>query len=186
MPTQIRVLTEIDGEAYRVVRRRALLEHPEAYGSTVDDLDRQSVEELASGIAYQPGKRACYGAFVDGALAGLALFFRSPNEKLHHRAGLFQMYVTPEHRRFGLGRQLVTAVVTYARGLAGLEELILAVTVGNTAAEQLYLRAGFVPSYVEPRYLKLDNHYYDLLWMSLPLPRSTPPGGPHPVENPDA
>jgi RimJ/RimL family protein N-acetyltransferase len=47
--------------------------------------------------------------------------------------------------------------------------LILAVTIGNSAAEQLYLAAGFRPSHVEARLLKIDGVYYDILWMSLTL-----------------
>jgi hypothetical protein len=69
MQTHIRMLTETDAAAYRAVRRRALLDHPEAYGSTVDDLDRQPDEEVAAGIACQPDKRVFYGAFVAGDAA---------------------------------------------------------------------------------------------------------------------
>jgi GNAT superfamily N-acetyltransferase len=158
-----------DAGQYRVMRRRALIEHPEAYGATVDDLDRRSLEEIAASLASPPELHCVLGAFVEQELAGLASFGRNHNEKLRHRGGLYQMYTAPEHRRRGIGRQLVEAVIDHARRIEGLEELVLAVTVGNTAAETLYLHAGFRPKYVDKGFLKLESTYYDIMWMSLPL-----------------
>ena len=169
MNTTIRVLRPEDAAAYRSVRRRALIEHPEAYGSTVEELDSRSLEEVAATLAAPPELRCLFGAFVGGELAGLAGYGRAGNAKQRHRAGLYQMYTAPEQRRCGLGRQLVDAVVAHARSQDGVEELILAVTIGNTAAEQLYLAAGFRPRYVEARFIKLDGVYYDILWMSRTL-----------------
>jgi RimJ/RimL family protein N-acetyltransferase len=169
MNTHIRALHEADAAAYCRIRRRALVEHPEAYGGTVDELDRRTLEEIAASLASPPELRCTFGAFVEGELVGLAGFGRNDNEKLRHRAGLYQMYTVPEHRRLGCGRQLVEAVMDHARRQAGLEELILAVTIGNTAAELLYLRAGFRPRYVDTGFIKLGSTYYDILWMSQPL-----------------
>lgn len=169
MNTEVRMLGADDAAAYRAVRRRALIEHPEAYGSTVDELDSRSLEQVAETLASPPELRCTFGGFIAGELAGLAGFGRGGNAKLRHRAGLYQMYTAPEHRRCGLGRQLVDAVITHARRQEGIEELMLAVTIGNTAAELLYLNAGFRPQHVEARYIKLGNVYYDILWMTLRL-----------------
>ncbi len=169
MNTQIRTLHEADAAAYQSIRRRALIEHPDAYGATVGEFNRRTLEEIAASLAPQPGISCMFGAFVEDELAGLASFYRSSNEKLRHRAGLYQMYTVPDYRRLGLGRQLVDAVIEYAQGVEGLEELILAVTIGNTAAERLYLQTGFRPKYVETGYMKIGSTYYDILWMSRTL-----------------
>jgi RimJ/RimL family protein N-acetyltransferase len=169
MDTRIRMLGPDDAAAYRAVRRRALIEHPEAYGATLDELDRRSLEEIANTLASPPELRCLFGAFVGDELAGLAGFGRSDNAKLRHRSGLYQMYTAPEQRRRSLGRQLVDAVINHTRRQPGLEELILAVTIGNTAAERLYLQAGFRPSHVEARFIKLGDTYYDILWMTFLL-----------------
>lgn len=166
MNTTIRMLGPDDAAAYRNVRRRALIEHPEAYGSTPDELDSRSLEETAHTLASPPESRCVFGGFVGNELAGLAGFGRGGNVKQRHRGGLYQMYTAPEHRRHGLGRQLVDAVIDHARRQEGLEELILAVTIGNTAAELLYLGAGFRPTHVEARFIKIDGLYYDILWMN--------------------
>ncbi|MEZ4833373.1 MAG: hypothetical protein R2873_15555 [Caldilineaceae bacterium] len=47
--------------------------------------------------------------------------------------------------------------------------LFVAVTVGNEAACQLYLAAGFVSTHVEEGYIKWDGRYYDIEWMRLDL-----------------
>jgi RimJ/RimL family protein N-acetyltransferase len=169
MNTQIRALNEADAAAYQSIRRQALLEHPEAYGATVREFDRRTLDEIAASLAPKPGLQCMFGAFVEDELSGLASFYRSDNEKLRHRAGLYQMYTVPDFRRLGLGRQLVDAVIEYAQGVEGLEELILAVTIGNPAAEHLYLQTGFRPKYVDSGYMKIGSTYYDILWMSRTL-----------------
>jgi RimJ/RimL family protein N-acetyltransferase len=39
------------------------------------------------------------------------------------------------------------------------------VTAGNDAARALYVAAGFVPFGVEPRFIRVDDRYYDIEWM---------------------
>ncbi len=75
----------------------------------------------------------------------------------------------PEARSQGVGRALVDAVVTHARSVSGVEEVVLAVTVGNELARRLYIVAGFKSYCIEPRYLKLKDQYFDIEWMVLRL-----------------
>ncbi|MEM7134554.1 MAG: GNAT family N-acetyltransferase [Chloroflexota bacterium] len=163
----IRKITEEDAAAYRTIRLRALREHPESYGATLGSMESQSIEDVAKRIRTKPAQGFClFGAFVDEHLVGLAGFGRqSDNPKQRHRAGIFQMYVAPEYRGQKLGLQLLEATLEHARQLEGLEEVTLAVTVGNEAARNLYLNAGFRLSHIEPRYLKIDGTYYDIEWM---------------------
>ena len=79
------------------------------------------------------------------------------------------MYVAPEARGRHVGRALLDEIVRRARTLPGLEEVVLAVTVGNEPARRLYLAAGFVPYCVEPRFLKIGEQYWDIEWMALRL-----------------
>ena len=46
-----------------------------------------------------------YGAFADGALAGVVGYSRDPRVKNRHRGKVFGMYVAPEHRRRGVGTE---------------------------------------------------------------------------------
>ncbi len=75
----------------------------------------------------------------------------------------------PEARNQGIGRALLDAVVTHARTVSGVEDVVLAVTVGNEHARRLYIAAGFKPYCIEPRYIKLEDQYFDIEWMVCPL-----------------
>lgn len=179
MDVVVRQLAADDAEAYRKLRRRALVEHPEAFTSTPESLDKRTPEDVAASL--QPTElRRMFGAFVAGELVGLAAFVRNDNPKTAHWGGLHQMYVAPEQRGRRLGMQLVQAVIAHARHQPGLELLVLSVTVGNTAAEQLYARAGFAPSCREERVMKVNGRYYDFRQMVLWLE----PGGAQQGERP--
>lgn len=165
----VRLLTADDAAAYRTVRLQALEEHPEAFGSSAEDFSVQPLESVAERLANQSERFSIFGAFEGSELIGLVGFGRDSGLKVRHRGGIYQMYVTPEQRGRGLGWQLLEYAVNYARRLPGLEEINLAVTVGNDPARRLYERFGFVFSHREPRYIKFDDRYYDIDWMTLTL-----------------
>ncbi|MBO0867055.1 MAG: GNAT family N-acetyltransferase [Micromonosporaceae bacterium] len=58
---------------------------------------------------------------------------------------LMSMWVAPRARGRGVGELLIAAVADWA-ALAGARTMLLAVAEGNTAAERLYRRAGFLPT----------------------------------------
>ena len=77
------------------------------------------------------------------------------------------MYIAPAARGQGFGKALMQALLDRAPTLEHLEEILLAVTVGNEAARSIYLAAGFEPSHIEKRYIKIGERYYDIEWMTL-------------------
>jgi ribosomal protein S18 acetylase RimI-like enzyme len=81
------------------------------------------------------------------------------------------MYVPPEYRDQGVGKALLLDAITRAHTLSGLEDLILAVTVGNERARALYVVVGFTSVAIEPRYLKIGVQYFDIEWMHLSVSR---------------
>lgn len=164
----IRVVRAEDVQAAQAIRLRSLREHPEAFGSSYEDEALLTPESLVERLRPTADRRL-FGAWVDEALVGTLHFSRSTGKKIRHRAGLGAMYVAPERRGRGIGRALLTTAIAYARTLLDLEQVILAVTVGNEAARALYLTAGFTPTFVEKRYIKVDSVYYDIEWMNLHL-----------------
>lgn len=162
----VRLLTAEDAKSYQALRLRALQEHPEAYGSSYEDDASRSLAEV--------GKRLqttvdgfTLGAWQEEKLVGVAGLHRSPRIKTRHRGGIGGMYVAPETRGQGIGGALLQHVIDRGKAMPYLEEIILAVTVGNVAARSIYLAAGFAPAYIEERYLKIDGRYYDIEWMVL-------------------
>ena len=169
MNTQIRALHEADAAAYQSIRRRALIEHPEAFSGELAEFERRSPAEIAAMLATPSAWRCTFGAYVRDDLVGLPAYGRPDNDKLRHRAGLYQMYVAPEYRGMGLGQDLVEAVIDHASRQDGLDELYLNVTIGNLRAELLYRRCGFEPRFVDSRYMKIGDKYHDVLWMGYTL-----------------
>lgn len=165
----VRLLTADDAAAYRRVRLQALQEHPEAFGSSGEDFAVQPLSDVEDRLRSQSERFSLFGLFIGNELTGLVGFGRDGGLKVRHRGGIYQMYVTPEQRGQGFGRLLLEHAVNHAGQLPGLEEIILAVTVGNDSARHLYERFGFVFSHREPRYIKIDDRYYDIDWMTLRL-----------------
>ena len=91
--------------------------------------------------------------------------------KIRHRASVGSIYVPPELRGRGIGKALLEEAIDRARAITGVEDLMLAVTVGNEQARALYLRVGFMPVTIDPRYLKVGERYFDIEWMQLRLSR---------------
>ena len=165
----IHMLTEADAPVFRALRLRSLREHPEAFGASLEEEELLPVEHTAEHLRSSSPDRCILGAFVAGHLVGYAGFSRHPRPKTRHKAHLGGMYVVPEARGQSVGRALLDAVVTHARSVSGVEEVVLAVTVGNELARRLYILAGFKPYCIEPRYLKLEEQYFDIEWMVLRL-----------------
>jgi GNAT superfamily N-acetyltransferase len=165
----IRQLAAHDAPDYQPVRLRALREHPEAFGTSLEEEQPLPLEQVARQLDDTSGNSVSFGAWLDGQLVGIVNLFRSPRLKTRHKAILGGMYVTPEARGNRIGKALLEHTLSYARTMDGLEDVTLAVTVGNNLARRLYVGAGFVPYGVEPRYIKLGNRYFDIEWMILRL-----------------
>lgn len=166
---EIRPLRPPDAVAYRELRLRSLRDHPEAFGAAYEEEAALGEEQVAAQLRDGPPLVFHAGAFVDATLAGFLVLSRYGRRKLSHRAIVSGMYVAPEHRGQGAGTALLEAVLSHARSTEGLEDLVLAVTVGNTSARGLYLAAGFVPYGVEPRLIAVGECRFDVEWMHLSL-----------------
>lgn len=167
----VRLLNQSDAASWQALRLRALRDHPEAFASSYEDEVSTPIDDIAERIKTSLPDIAYFGAFVNDDLIGQAGLFRPLRLKARHRTALWGMYVAPESRGKGAGDAMMQAAVDYALKQPDLEEIELAVTVGNEAARRLYARFGFVKWGTEPRYLKIAGTFYDLDWMILRLKR---------------
>ena len=156
----IRRLAPADALAYRALRLRGLTEHPEAFTSSADAEAAKPLAATEARLAPE-GPDALFGAFVDGALAGVVGLSREPREKSRHKAKVIGMYVAPEFARRGIGRSLVRHVIAEAAREPGLEQLVLTVTHSNERARLLYESEGFRSFGIEPRALRVGERCYD-------------------------
>ncbi|GAC1685393.1 MAG: hypothetical protein PVS2B1_05220 [Candidatus Dormibacteraceae bacterium] len=89
-------------------------------------------------------------AELDGQIVGTAA---GGDSSYTGTAALTSLWVDASSRGHGIGDQLVNAVLEWANA-AGFSQILLWVTEGNSHAEALYLRNGFVRTGVvvdEPR-----------------------------------
>ena len=167
----VRPLTPADVAAYRALRLRGLAEHPEAFTSSADEEAARPDDKLARRLAGDPARPhdAVFGAYVDGALAGLCGVEVDMRAKVRHKGHVFGLYVPAERAGAGLGRALIVRVVAHARE-RGLAQLVLTVTADNHAARRVYERAGFVIVGREPHAIRVGGASHDKLLMVLFLP----------------
>ena len=139
----VRQIQPGDWPALRSIRLAALREAPQAFSGTLADAESESdaswqsrAERGAEGeLSY------CAIALWDDEPIGMAVGL--PDETNPVLAYLAGMWVTPGHRRTGVGSALVNAVAAWA-GAQGRTTLYAGVLVGNTGASPFYCRTGFV------------------------------------------
>ena len=157
---QISRLGPSDAALYREIRLEALKRNPEAFGSTFESENAQPLSWFEAVVV----RADIFGAFLDGALVGIAGYAAQEGAKQAHKALLWGMYVRAAGRNLGLGERLVAAVLDHARGR--VEMVQLTVVSDNAAARRLYSSMGFVEYGYEKRALKQDGRYYDEVLMA--------------------
>ncbi len=137
---KVRRVGVADLEEVRALRLRALLDAPEAFGSTYEREASLTTEEWAARLA-----SASNAHFVasDARPIGMVAIVRDATGD--EFAWLVGMWVDPDVRRTGVAHELIATALDWAENeqFAGIR---LHVTAGNGAAERLYLRHGFYPT----------------------------------------
>ncbi|HZT10086.1 MAG TPA: GNAT family N-acetyltransferase [Actinomycetota bacterium] len=140
-------------KALREIRLAALTDSPDAFGSTLAE-ERDADEARWRGWITGEGWAGDVATFIAegaGLLLGMATGYRPADRPT--TGWLFAMWVRPERRGEGIGRQLVTAVEEWAASL-DIDQLLLHVTDGNDGAVRFYASCGFVSTSAAPERLR--------------------------------
>lgn len=128
-----------DWPLLRAIRLEALVDAPEAFGSTYDGATRLSSHQWRSMIE----RSRYFLAERDGEVVGMVS--GGFNDRHPGTHWLYGLYVTPPARGSGAAASLVEAVVAWARG-QGASELYLHVTSIAERARAFYDKVGFRPT----------------------------------------
>lgn len=120
-----------DWQRFRAIRLDALAQSPEAFGSQYDEVAARPQSSWTAQLSALPTW------VVPGDTLDLALVRVDPKVP-----ELLSLWVAPEGRGQGLGRQLVERVMRWARE-QGAEHLELCVKAENLPAVALYRALGF-------------------------------------------
>lgn len=155
---------------YREMMQAAYAQAPEAWISTARERDGLPLQWWENRIEGSDQTSVAFGAFVEGALVGMAGIRFGGLCKTRHKATLFGMYVAPQHRASGLGKQRVHATLEHARSRGGITVVQLNLIEGNDSAMALYEACGFKTYAMEPRALHADGRDRSIINMWLELP----------------
>jgi GNAT superfamily N-acetyltransferase len=126
----------------RDLRLRALQDAPDAFGSTFAEESIRTDAEWKEWAAALAEGGSSFGAVAVNEGNWVAMAVGAPHRDHAGEAGLFAMWVTPDERQAGVGRDLVEHVVAWARS-RDFPMLRLLVTQTNVGAMRLYERCGF-------------------------------------------
>ena len=149
---------EADWRAYRQIRLRALLEAPEAYGSSYEFELRLTEGEWRARAA---GRCLMLARDDEQRVVGTAAGLPGEDGDLD----LVGMFVAADVRGRGCAELLLDAVVAVARE-DGAGRVVLHITDGNLAAARCYRRYGFVetgrrwPMERDPRLTEIELAYH--------------------------
>ena len=136
-PLQIHEVTPDDWRTHRDVRLEMLLDAPDAFWTTYDDVAGFDEAAWRERIARTTHFEARRGEDVLGSVG----LWDDPHED-GTTATLVAMYVRPAARGQGVGELLVSAVLAEGRR-RGRRRVELEVSSNNGAAMSLYVRMGF-------------------------------------------
>ena len=137
----LELITPRNAMDFKDIRLRALQDSPTAFSSTYAEESKLTDADWVKRAAQWSGAKSVGYLAINGSTAvGIAAGILDQNEPL--RAELVSMWVAPTQRRLGIGRMLVDAVLTWARGRNVLN-LCLMVTSNNDHARQFYQSVGF-------------------------------------------
>lgn len=156
---QIRLLHLNDATSYREIRLEALLTHPEAFSSSYEEEKEYSIEKYMNRLKAET--TFTFGAFENDQLIGVVTLVLETKNKIRHRANIVAMYVTPEKRRFGIGKNLMLEAINKAKNIEGIEQLYLTVTATNEPAKKLYHSLSFESYGIDKRALRVNETYFD-------------------------
>ena len=165
---EVRFLTPDDAAEWLRLRIEALEGDPQAFSASLEEYRALAIDDVKKRLWSTPN--ACVvGAFEGARLVAVAGFFRDRGDKSRHKGHVWGVYVTPAFRGKRLGRRVMQELLDHAKGVEGIEQIMLSVTAAQEGALGLYRSLGFQTWGREPNALKIRGRSLDEEHMLLRL-----------------
>jgi dihydropteroate synthase len=137
----IREVRPDEWREWRDIRLRSLADSPDAFGATLSESSTKDEAYWRRFIEARPNALRLV-AERDGLAVGMVVALIGHEDGDHRHANLYAMWVAPEARGSGIGKQLVETALRWCRSRAALE-VRLGVSETGDPARRLYERCGF-------------------------------------------
>jgi len=114
-------------------------------------------------------KNMFFAIVDDGKLVGMAGSYCEKKKKLSHIANIVRVYVNPEYRGKGIGRQLLLAVIEDIKSKPEIKKIQLGVISTQNSAYNLYKSVGFEKVCKLKMSVRVDDRFYDQYLMEMIL-----------------
>lgn len=142
------------------LRKRALLDHPTAFGANGHQPDAKYME-WAEGLISEDRHFNLPLVISDrDDLVGMGVIRRGNSPKQAHSAEIKAIYLLPEWRGMGLVQELIDIMESWARSV-GVVVIKLQVTTVNMAGIRAYQKAGYQIYATDPMVLCVNGEYLD-------------------------
>ncbi|MBR7778489.1 GNAT family N-acetyltransferase [Undibacterium rugosum] len=164
MSFTLRILNISDSAALRALRLQALADSPANFGRESLQATSYFTEKIN-----HPDNIGIFGAFDGTQLIAMMGLQRDSGLKRRHCAKLWGVFTSPNYRAQGISASLLQLLISVAGQQPGLLHVRLSVNARNTAAHQLYLRAGWSEYGRESDALSVNGEMQEEILMTLKL-----------------
>ncbi len=153
---KIRRLTSKDARNFHELRIIGLTSDPHSFASDLASERKKKLSDVKTSLK----NSFVLGAFQGKDLIGATSLNPYRFSTMAHKTKVGFTFVHEDYRRFGIGRQLMEALVIAANKI-GYEQIALDVVTTNKPAVKLYKSLGFSTYGKEAKGLKFGNKYLD-------------------------
>lgn len=142
------------------LRKKALLDHPTAFGANGLQSEAKYLEWVEGLISADRQYTLPLVVSEVEDLIGMGVIRRGTSPKQAHSAEINAIYLLPEWRGYGLVQALLDTMEAWARSM-GVVVIKLQVTTVNFAAIRAYEKAGYKIYATDPMVLYVNKAYLD-------------------------
>lgn len=173
MKIKLRNIQKEEVEQFREFRLGGLKNDPGSFSSTYEEDIHQSAEYYKERIG-DTEDNYILGAYDENdRLIGTAGFLRESKLKTRHKGTIWGVYVSPDWRKQGIGKQLIEEIISRSRRLSDFTQINLITMVSNVGAKRLYESLGFQTFGIERNAVRANDVFHDDALMTLHIDEAT-------------